>query len=565
MEAANKAVAAASKKTHTPVHEFSQAAEAAIASVSAKLGSDVAEDQKRFFAVKLLEKDDKIANQMKSVPDVSADIKALEDAFDDDTESIITNERYTYISSIIDECYKKNSKNKLTVSDKIDRVVTNRWAALPIFAVVMFLVYYVSVTSVGAILTDWTNDTLFGEWIIPGAQSFFESIGCADWLTGLIVDGVISGVGAVLGFVPQMLVLFLFLAFLEACGYMARVAFIMDRIFRKFGLSGKSFIPMLIGSGCGVPGVMASRTIENDRDRKMTIMTTTFIPCGAKLPIIALIAGAFFDNAGWVAWSSYFVGVAAIICSGIILKKTKMFAGDPAPFVMELPAYHWPTVGNVLRSMWERGWSFIKKAGTIILLSTIILWFLMSFGWVDGSFGMLEAEQLNDSILSKIGSAIAWIFIPLGWTQGGEGWKMAVSAVSGLIAKENVVATFGLLFGFSEVAEDGAEIWGNLAAVMTPVAAYGYLVFNLLCAPCFAAMGAIKREMNNAKWFWFAIGYQCGLAYVVALCIYQIGTLITTGTFGIGTLVAFVCIAGILYLLFRPYKESDTLNVKVTA
>ena len=565
MEAANKAVAAASKKTHTPVHEFSQAAEAAIASVSAKLGSDVAEDQKRFFAVKLLEKDDKIANQMKSVPDVSADIKALEDAFDDDTESIITNERYTYISSIIDECYKKNSKNKLTVSDKIDRVVTNRWAALPIFAVVMFLVYYISVTSVGAILTDWTNDTLFGEWIIPGAQSFFESIGCADWLTGLIVDGVISGVGAVLGFVPQMLVLFLFLAFLEACGYMARVAFIMDRIFRKFGLSGKSFIPMLIGSGCGVPGVMASRTIENDRDRKMTIMTTTFIPCGAKLPIIALIAGAFFDNAGWVAWSSYFVGVAAIICSGIILKKTKMFAGDPAPFVMELPAYHWPTVGNVLRSMWERGWSFIKKAGTIILLSTIILWFLMSFGWVDGSFGMLEAEQLNDSILSKIGSAIAWIFIPLGWTQGGEGWKMAVSAVSGLIAKENVVATFGLLFGFSEVAEDGAEIWGNLAAVMTPVAAYGYLVFNLLCAPCFAAMGAIKREMNNAKWFWFAIGYQCGLAYVVALCIYQIGTLITTGTFGIGTLVAFVCIAGILYLLFRPYKESDTLNVKVTA
>ena len=564
-EAANKAVAAAAKKTHTPVHEFSQAAEVAIASVSAKLGSDVAEDQKRFFAVKLLEKDDKIANQMKSVPDVSADIKALEDAFDDDTESIITNERYTYISSIIDECYKKNSKNKLTVSDKIDRVVTNRWAALPIFAVVMFLVYYVSVTSVGAILTDWTNDTLFGEWIIPGAQSFFESIGCADWLTGLIVDGVISGVGAVLGFVPQMLVLFLFLAFLEACGYMARVAFIMDRIFRKFGLSGKSFIPMLIGSGCGVPGVMASRTIENDRDRKMTIMTTTFIPCGAKLPIIALIAGAFFDNAGWVAWSSYFVGVAAIICSGIILKKTKMFAGEPAPFVMELPAYHWPTVGNVLRSMWERGWSFIKKAGTIILLSTIILWFLMSFGWADGSFGMLEAEQLDQSILSKIGSAIAWIFIPLGWTQGGEGWKMAVSAVSGLIAKENVVATFGLLFGFSEVAEDGAEIWGNLATVMTPVAAYGYLVFNLLCAPCFAAMGAIKREMNNAKWFWFAIGYQCGLAYVVALCIYQIGTLITTGTFGIGTFVAFVCIAGILYLLFRPYKESETLNVKVTA
>ena len=424
----------------------------------------------------------------------------------------------------------------------------------------MFLVYYVSVTTVGAFLTDWTNDTLFGEWIIPGAQTLFENIGCADWLTGLIVDGVISGVGAVLGFVPQMLVLFLFLAFLESCGYMARVAFIMDRIFRKFGLSGKSFIPMLIGSGCGVPGVMASRTIENDRDRKMTIMTTTFVPCGAKLPIIALIAGAFFDNAGWVSWSAYFIGVAAIICSGIILKKTKMFAGDPAPFVMELPAYHWPTVGNVLRSVWERGWSFIKKAGTIILLSTIILWFLMSFGWVDGSFGMLEAEQLDASILAKIGSAIAWIFAPLGWTQAGEGWKMAVAAVSGLIAKENVVATFGLLFGFAEVAEDGSEIWGSLSQVMTPVAAYGFLVFNLLCAPCFAAMGAIKREMNNVKWFWFAIGYQCGLAYVVALCIYQIGTLITTGAFGLGTVAALVFIAVILYLLFRPYKESNSLS-----
>lgn len=498
---------------------------------------------------------------MKQVPDVSAQVKELEDKFDDDTESIITNERYVYISSIMGECVTKaNKKEKLTTSDKIDKIVTNRWAALPIFAVVMFLVYYVSVTTVGAFLTDWTNDTLFGEWIIPGAQTLFENIGCADWLTGLIVDGVISGVGAVLGFVPQMLVLFLFLAFLESCGYMARVAFIMDRIFRKFGLSGKSFIPMLIGSGCGVPGVMASRTIENDRDRKMTIMTTTFVPCGAKLPIIALIAGAFFDNAGWVSWSAYFVGVAAIICSGIILKKTKMFAGDPAPFVMELPAYHWPTVGNVLRSVWERGWSFIKKAGTIILLSTIILWFLMSFGWVDGSFGMLEAEQLDASILAKIGSAIAWIFAPLGWTQAGEGWKMAVAAVSGLIAKENVVATFGLLFGFAEVAEDGSEIWGSLAQVMTPVAAYGFLVFNLLCAPCFAAMGAIKREMNNVKWFWFAIGYQCGLAYVVALCIYQIGTLITTGAFGLGTVVAFVFIAAILYLLFRPYKESNSLS-----
>lgn len=559
-KAAEAAVVAANVGTVAKVHKFNTKVENVLESIEDKLGSDVPEEQKRFFAIKLLERDDKIAQQMKKVPDVSAEITSIEKEMDDDTESIITNERYIYISSVIKECYVKKSKKQLTVSDKIDRVVTNRIAALPIFALVMFLVYYVSVTTVGAFLTDWTNDTLFGEWIIPGAQSLFENIGCADWLTGLIVDGIISGVGAVLGFVPQMLVLFLFLAFLESCGYMARVAFIMDRIFRKFGLSGKSFIPMLIGSGCGVPGVMASRTIENDRDRKMTIMTTTFVPCGAKLPIIALIAGAFFDNAGWVSWSAYFVGVAAIICSGIILKKTKMFAGDPAPFVMELPAYHWPTVGNVLRSVWERGWSFIKKAGTIILLSTIILWFLMSFGWTDGGFGMLEAEQLNDSILAKIGSAIAWIFIPLGWTQAGEGWKMAVAAVSGLIAKENVVATFGLLFGFSEVAEDGAEIWGSLAQVMTPIAAYGFLVFNLLCAPCFAAMGAIKREMNNAKWFWFAIGYQCGLAYIVSLCIYQIGTLFTTGAFGLGTVVAFLLVAGFIYLLVRPYKESTTLK-----
>jgi len=559
-KAAEAAVVAANVGTVAKVHKFNTKVENVLESIEDKLGSDVPEEQKRFFAIKLLERDDKIAQQMKKVPDVSAEITSIEKEMDDDTESIITNERYIYISSVIKECYVKKSKKQLTVSDKIDRVVTNRIAALPIFAVVMFLVYFVSVTTVGAFLTDWTNETLFGEWIIPGAQSLFENIGCADWLTGLIVDGIISGVGAVLGFVPQMLVLFLFLAFLESCGYMARVAFIMDRIFRKFGLSGKSFIPMLIGSGCGVPGVMASRTIENDRDRKMTIMTTTFVPCGAKLPIIALIAGAFFDNAGWVSWSAYFVGVAAIICSGIILKKTKMFAGDPAPFVMELPAYHWPTVGNVLRSVWERGWSFIKKAGTIILLSTIILWFLMSFGWTDGGFGMLEAEQLNDSILAKIGSAIAWIFIPLGWTQAGEGWKMAVAAVSGLIAKENVVATFGLLFGFSEVAEDGAEIWGSLAQVMTPIAAYGFLVFNLLCAPCFAAMGAIKREMNNAKWFWFAIGYQCGLAYVVSLCIYQIGTLFTTGAFGFGTVVAFLLVAGFIYLLVRPYKESTTLK-----
>ena len=561
MKAAEKAISAAqSKKKTVPVHEFAQDVEDAIKSVENKLTGTVAEAQKRFFAIKLIEKDDKIVEQMKSVPDVSYEVKALEDKFDDDTESIITNERYVYISSIIGQCYTKSSTGKkLTTSDKIDRIVTNRWLALPIFAVVMWVVYYVSVTTVGTIVTDWTNDVLFGEIIPPAVESALEAVNCAAWLQGLILDGIVAGVGAVLGFVPQMLVLFLFLAFLESCGYMARVAFIMDRIFRKFGLSGKSFIPMLIGSGCGVPGVMASRTIENDRDRKMTIMTTTFVPCGAKLPIIAMIAGAFFNNSGWVATSSYFVVIAAIICSGIILKKTKMFAGEPAPFVMELPAYHWPTVGNILRSMWERGWSFIKKAGTIILLSTIVLWFLMGFGWEGGSFGMVE--ELNNSILAKIGSAIAWIFAPLGWTKAGEGWKMAVAAVTGLIAKENVVATFGMLFGFAEVAEDGAEIWGNLAQVMTPIAAYGFLVFNLLCAPCFAAMGAIKREMNNAKWFWFAIGYQCGLAYVVSLCIYQIGTLLTGGGFGIGTVVAFVLVAAFLYLLFRPYKESNSLKV----
>lgn len=560
-EAANKAVSIAqSHRKVTPVHEFCDKAEEIIGAVENKLTGVVPEEQKRFFAIKLLERDDKIIEQMNTSVNVSAEIKEMENEFDDDTESIITNERYVYISSIIGQCVTKARKDKLSTSDKIDRIVTNRWLALPIFAVVMFIVYYVSVTTVGAFVTDWTNDVLFGEIIPPAIESGLNAIGCAAWLQGLILDGIVAGVGAVLGFVPQMLVLFAFLAFLESCGYMARVAFIMDRIFRKFGLSGKSFIPMLIGSGCGVPGVMASRTIENDRDRKMTIMTTTFVPCGAKLPIIAMIAGAFFGNSGWVSTSAYFVGIAAIICSGIILKKTKMFAGDPAPFVMELPAYHWPTVSNILRSMWERGWSFIKKAGTIILLSTIILWFLMSFGWEGGSFGMVE--ELNESILSKIGTAIAWIFAPLGWTKAGEGWKMAVAAVTGLIAKENVVATFGMLYGFAEVAEDGAEIWGNLAAAMTPIAAYGFLVFNLLCAPCFAAMGAIKREMNNTKWFFFAIGYQCGLAYLVSLCIYQIGTLVTGGGFGIWTVVAFAIIIGFLYLLFRPYKESSSLNVK---
>ena len=561
-KAAEKAISLAERKNEvTPVHEFDSKVEDAITTVGTMLGMDIPEAQKRFFAIKLLEKDDKIKEQMKQVPDVSNEIKALEDAFDDDTESIITNERYVYISSIIGKCVTKGRKGGMTVSDKIDRIVTNRWLALPIFAVVMFIVYYVSITTVGGFLTDWTNDVLFGDIIPPAIEKALVAVNCADWLQGLILDGIVAGVGAVLGFVPQMLVLFIFLAFLEGCGYMARVAFIMDRIFRKFGLSGKSFIPMLIGSGCGVPGVMASRTIESDRDRKMTIMTTTFVPCGAKLPIIALIAGAFFNNAGWVAWSAYFVGVAAIICSGIILKKTKMFSGEPAPFVMELPAYHMPTVGNVLRSMWERGWSFIKKAGTIILLSTIILWFLMSFGWADGKFGMLEAEQLNDSILASIGNVIAPIFAPLGWTKAGEGWKMAVAAITGLIAKENVVATFGMLFGFAEVAEDGSEIWGNLAQVMTPIAAYGFLVFNLLCAPCFAAMGAIKREMNNAKWFWFAIGYQCGLAYIVSLCIYQFGTLFTGGGFGLWTVVAVVLLIAFLYMLFRPYKESKSLKV----
>ena len=557
-EAADKAVQIAQKKgAAVPVHEFDKDVETVIRTVESKLGNDVVNEQKRFFAIKLLEKDDKITEQMKSVPDVSAEIKQLEDKFDDDTESIITNERYVYISSIIGDCITKNKKNAMTTSDKIDRIVTNRWLALPIFAVVMWIVYYVSVSTVGTIVTDWTNDVLFGEIIPPAIENLLNAIHCADWLQGLILDGIVAGVGAVLGFVPQMLVLFLFLAFLESCGYMARVAFIMDRIFRKFGLSGKSFIPMLIGSGCGVPGIMASRTIENDRDRKMTIMTTTFVPCGAKLPIIALIAGALFNGASWVAPSAYFVGIAAIICSGIILKKTKLFAGDPAPFVMELPAYHWPTVSNVLRSMWERGWSFIKKAGTIILMSTIVLWFLMNFGWVDGSFGMLEAEQLNDSILASIGSVIAPLFAPLGWGD----WKMAVAAVSGLIAKENVVGTFGVLFGFGEVAEDGQEIWGQLAGSLSTVAAYSFLVFNLLCAPCFAAMGAIKREMNNAKWFWTAIGYQTLLAYVVSLCIYQIGNLFLGGSFGIGTVVAVLLVIGFVYLLVRPYKESTTLNV----
>jgi ferrous iron transport protein B len=566
-EAAEKAVKLAKDKSATPaIHKFAPEVESVLNAIEKRIGSEVSKEQKRFFAIKLLERDDKIALQMKQVPDVSAEIDRLEKEMDDDTESIIANERYLFISSIIKECYRKINKDKLTGSDKIDRIVTNRFLALPIFAAVMFLVYYVSVTTVGTWATDWANDGVFGEgWSLFGlavpsipaiVESGLNAIGCADWLQGLILDGIIGGVGAVLGFVPQMLILFMFLAFLEACGYMARVAFIMDRIFRKFGLSGKSFIPMLIGSGCGVPGIMASRTIENDRDRKMTIMTTTFIPCGAKLPIIALIAGALFDGSWWVAPSAYFIGIAAIITSGIILKKTKMFAGDTAPFVMELPAYHMPTAENILRSMLERGWSFVKKAGTIILLAAIVVWFAQSFGFIDGEFGMVE--DMNDSVLASLGNIIAPIFAPLGWGD----WKSAVAAITGLVAKENVVGTFGVLYGFAEVAEDGAEIWGTLAVSMTAVSAYSFLVFNLLCAPCFAAMGAIKREMNNAKWFWFAIGYQTGLAYVVSLCIYQIGTLITTGTFGIGTVAAFVIILVFLYLLFRPYKENNKLNIK---
>lgn len=566
-EAAQKAVDAAEKKQDaTPLHVFTGSVEHAIAHIEESIEMTVDHRYLRWFAMKLFERDEEAVKDLNIPADVKAHIEQhivdCENEMDDDAESIITNQRYAYISKVCDQSVSKKAEvHNLTISDKIDRIVTNRILALPIFAGIMFLIYWISVTTIGGIVTDFTNDTLFGEWICGNLGPALESIGCADWLVGLINDGIVGGVGAVLGFVPQMLVLFFMLSILEQIGYMARVAFILDRIFRRFGLSGKSFIPMLIGSGCGVPGIMASRTIESDRDRKMTIMTTTFVPCGAKLPIIALIAGAFFNNAGWVAWSAYFVGVAAIICSGIILKKTKMFSGEPAPFVMELPAYHMPTVGNVLRSMWERGWSFIKKAGTIILLSTIILWFLMSFGWVDGKFGMLDAEQLNDSILASIGNVIAPIFAPLGWTKAGEGWKMAVAAITGLIAKENVVATFGMLFGFAEVAEDGSEIWGNLAQVMTPIAAYGFLVFNLLCAPCFAAMGAIKREMNNAKWFWFAIGYQCGLAYIVSLCIYQFGTLFTGGGFGLWTAVAVVLLIAFLYMLFRPYKESKSLKV----
>ena len=675
-EAADKAVKLAKAgKVNQSVHKFDDGVETVIDAVKAKMGSDVAEEQKRFFAIKLLERDDKIGQLMKNVPDVSAEIDKLEKDFDDDTESIITNERYVYISSIIDDCVKKNKKEKLTTSDKIDKIVTNRILALPIFAVVMFLVYYISMVTVGTAATDWANDGLFGDgfhlfgigtsayeevaeeygdsdaiiaayveslgndgetiadaidteaddydsdnavkaleelktmvtpsdsveytiedeetlettdeeanseditaaidlaikydgaapdpadygvWV-PGIPVIIgnglEAIHCADWLQGLILDGIVAGVGAVLGFVPQMLVLFLLLAILEACGYMARIAFIMDRIFRKFGLSGKSFIPILVGTGCGVPGIMASRTIENERDRRMTIMTTTFIPCGAKTPFIAMIAGAIFGGSAWVATSAYFIGMAAIICSGIILKKTKLFAGDPAPFVMELPPYHIPTVGNVLRSMWERGWSFIKKAGTIILLSTIVVWFTTYFGFIDGGFHMLSEDEIDHSILAYIGNAIAWIFIPLGWGN----WQATVASITGLVAKENIVGTMGILYGGGELST-----YAELAKQFTALAGFSFLTFNLLCAPCFAAIGAIKREMNSAKWTWTAIGYQCGFAYIVSLCIYNIGSLFTGKVTGIGWLwviVAIALVAGFIYLLFRPYKESTTLKV----
>lgn len=650
MEAAQAAIDAAKSAKTLPRHTFSGVVEHALAHIEEAAVHHMPAEQQRWYAVKIFERDEKVLEQLQLKPDllshIEQDIRAAEEECDDDAESIITNERYGYIASLMESCYRKKKAGMLTTSDKIDRVVTNRWAALPIFAAVMFVVYFLSVSTVGAWATDWANDGVFGDgwhlfgigsaayeeaaeaYVEPGAikdafeaaaeaaeldpaeakeltataylydddgnvekeipvtyssylaaseaeepdpadygvwvpgipvllGNWLESIRCADWLQGLLLDGIVAGVGAVLGFVPQMLVLFLLLAFLESCGYMARIAFVMDRIFRKFGLSGKSFIPMLIGTGCGVPGIMASRTIENERDRRMTIMTTTFIPCGAKLPIIALIAGALFQGAWWVAPSAYFVGIAAIILSGVMLKKTRMFAGEPAPFVMELPAYHWPTAGNLLHSMWERGWSFIKKAGTIILLATILVWFASNFGWADGSFGMVE---MNDSILAAIGSAICVIFVPLGWGN----WQGAVATITGLIAKENVVGTFGVLFGgFDEVTENGWQIWNNMQAVFTPLAAYSFLVFNLLCAPCFAAMGAIKREMNNGKWTAFAIAYQCGFAYAAALIVYQLGMLFTGGGNVAGSIAALVLVALMVFLLVRPYQEPNVLRTKI--
>ena len=646
MAAAEAAIDAARNGKTVPMHTFSGPVEHAIAHIEEATVHDQPEEQQRWYAIKIFERDDKVLEQLKIDPTVmthiEADIKAAEKELDDDAESIITNERYVYIAEVIKSCYKKKNKGELSTSDKIDRIVTNRWLGLPIFALVMFLVYYIAMMTVGSAATTWANDGLFGDgWhlfgigsaeysevadaygeaslIVDGYDAYIEengalaadgtftydvedeetlavetetatladyeeakatldeigdepdpadygvwvpgipvligngleAAGASEWLSGLILDGIVAGVGAVLGFVPQMLVLFLLLAFLEACGYMARIAFVLDRIFRKFGLSGKSFIPMLIGTGCGIPGVMASRTIENERDRRMTIMTTTFIPCGAKVPFIAMIAGAIFGGSAWVSTSAYFIGMAAIIISGIMLKKTKMFAGDPAPFVMELPAYHWPTLGNVLRSMWERGWSFIKKAGTIILLSTIFVWFTTYFGFVDGTFRMLSEEEIDYSILAKIGSLISWIFIPLGWGN----WQAAVASITGLVAKENIVGTLGILYG----GGDGT-VYQNLATAFNSITGYSFLVFNLLCAPCFAAIGAIKREMNNAKWTWFAIGYQCGFAYLIALMINQFGSLFMGNANVIGLIFALVALAGMLYMLFKPYKEATKLS-----
>ena len=572
MEAAEKAIEVAGSEAPIPQHKFSGVVEHAIAHIEEAAVHNMPERQQRWYAIKIFESDDKVLEKLnipqQTLDHIHKDIEAAEEEMDDDAESIITNERYLYISSIIKAVYKKKSKGKLSTSDKIDKVITNRILGLPIFALIMWGVYFISMQWIGDKGTSWVNDVLFGEWV-PGLLEKFLEPHLAPWLFGLINDGIVAGVGAVLGFVPQMLVLFFLLAILEGCGYMSRVAFVMDRIFRHFGLSGKSFIPMLIGTGCGVPAVMASRTIENERDRRMTIMTTTFIPCGAKLPIIGLIAGACFGGAGWVATSAYFVGVAAIIVSGIMLKKTKKFAGDPAPFVMELPAYHIPTIGTVLRSTWERGWSFIKKAGTIITLATILIWFLQGFGVENGAFGMVD--DMDNSILAKFGNLFAWLFIPLGWG----GWKPAVAAVTGLIAKENVVSTFGVLYHFAgELAENGDEIWVNfgkdlasLSGGHAALAGYSYLIFNLLCAPCFAAIGAIKREMNNAKWTWFAIGYQCGFAYIISLIVYQIGLVFAGDINVIGFIAALICLAGLLYMLFRKNKYDDnrlTINTKTS-
>jgi len=561
-EAADIAIKAAGGERTIPYHSFSGGVEHALAHIEEAVLHNFPQEQQRFFAIKLFERDKKIIEKLnlttEQVKHIEEDIKRGEKELGDDSESLIITARYNYIDSIIKDCVKIKNKSNFSVSDKIDKIVTNRILALPIFAAVMFIVYFISVTTVGSFATDWANEGVFGEgwsffglWVpgVPAALgNFLESINCVNWLYSLIIDGIVAGVGAVLGFVPQIFILFIFLAFLEGCGYMARIAFIMDKIFRKFGLSGKSFIPILIGTGCGVPGIMASRTIENDCDRKMTIITTTFIPCSAKLPIIALIAGALFNGAWWVAPAAYFTGIAAIICSGIILKKTKMFAGSAAPFVMELPAYHLPTVLNVLRSMWERGWSFIKKAGTVILLASIVIWFASNFGWnSSGVFGMVD---MDDSILAFIGKGIAPVFSPLGWGN----WQAAVAAFTGLIAKENIVSTFGILYGMTEAASNevsrSAEIWNALALHFTSLSAFSFLIFNLLCAPCFAAIAAIRREMNNAKWFWAAIGYQCGFAYIVSLCLYQLG-MFFSGNFGAGTIAAILLTAGFFFLLFR--------------